>query len=83
MSVSTKNEVIKPIDVVTTKTHSKLKPVRSKKLKKQARMSLPVRTLLNNTLELMFTILIIASILGIYIASGLHERWIKLVGQIM
>ena len=83
MNVSTKNEVLNQIDVVTTKTHSKLKPVRSKKIKKQARISLPVRTLLNNALELMFAILIIASILGIYIASGLHERWIQLVGQFM
>ncbi len=82
MNVSTKNEVIKQLDAVTTHTYSEFKPDLSKNVKKQARTPRPLKNILNGTFELTFTILIVASILGIYFASGLHDWWVQLVGQI-
>ena len=82
MKVSAINELVNQIDAVAINTYSKLKSNLSKELQKLAKIPLPLKTILNNALELIYTILIVASILGIYFASGLHTWWIQLVGHI-
>ena len=82
MNASAINELVHQIDTVTTNAYSKLKFNLGKELIKQEKIPFPIQTLLNNTFELICSILIVASILGIYIASGLHERWIQLVVQL-
>jgi len=82
MNTSTINQLVHQIDTVTTSAYSKLKSNLGKELIEKEKIPFPLQTILNNTFELICSILIVASILGIYIASGLHERWIQLVGQL-
>ena len=82
MNTSTINQLVHQIDTVTTSAYSKLKSNLGKELIEKEKIPFPLQTILNNTFELICSILIVASILGIYIASGLHEWWIQLVGQI-
>jgi len=76
------HELLNKIDAVNINTYSKLKSSLGKDLQKKTRIPLPLKTILNNTLELIYIILIIASILGMYFVSGVHEWWVKLVGHI-
>ena len=82
MNVSAINELLNQKDVVTANTYPKIKTNLGKKSQKKPQIPFPLKTILNNALELIYTILIVASILGIYIASGLHEWWVQLVGHI-
>ena len=82
MDTSAINELFHQIDTVTTDTYSNLKSNLIEIFNKRAKIPLPLRTILNSALELISTILIVASVLGIYFFSGLHEWWIKLVGHV-
>jgi len=83
MNISAKNELVNQIDAIAINTSSKLKTNLSKELQKKAKIAFHLKIILNNALELIYTSLIVASILGIYSASGLHEWWIQLVGHII
>lgn len=83
MNASAINELLNQIDVVTTNTYSKFKTNLGNELQKKTKIPLPLKIILNNALELIYTILILASILGIYFASGLHQWWIQLVDHII
>jgi len=82
MNIYAINELVNQIDAVAINTSSKLNTNLSKKLQKKAKIALHLNIILNNALEFIYTILIVASILGIYFASGLHEWWTQLVGYI-
>ena len=82
MNTSVINELFHQIDEVTSNTYSKLKSGLSKKSAKQTISPLPLNTILSYALELIYIILLVSSILGIYFASGLHEWWTQLVGHI-
>jgi hypothetical protein len=82
MNASTINELVHQLDTVTTNAYSKLKSNLGKELIKKEKIPFPLQTILHKTFDLICTILIVASIVGIYLASGLHDWWIQMVGQI-
>jgi len=83
MNTATINELFNQLDSVASNMYSRLKSTLRNILHIKARTSPRLNAILNNAFELIFTILIVASILGIYFASGLHGWWIQLMGHVI